>query len=75
VVAEAFSSYGRMLEAWARRMQGELQRRFDAQADGYRAHLDRVTGGGAATSQEKETIRRDLNSLKVSDAQVEALGR
>ena len=75
VVAEAFSSYGRMLEAWARRMQGELQRRFDAQADGYRAHLDRVMGGGAATSQEKETIRRDLNNLKVSDARIEALGR
>jgi GTP-binding protein EngB required for normal cell division len=75
MVAEAFSSYGRMLEAWARRMQGELQRRFDAQADAYRAHLDRVTGGRATTPQEKETIQRDLNSLKVSDARIEALGR
>jgi len=75
MVAEAFSSYGRMLEAWARRMQGELQRRFDAQADAYRAHLDRVLGGRATTPQEKETIQRDLNRLKVPDARVEALGR
>jgi GTP-binding protein EngB required for normal cell division len=56
-VAEAFSSYGRMLEAWTRRMLAELQRRFDAHADGYRAHLDRITAQAGATPLEKETIQ------------------
>jgi hypothetical protein len=62
-VTEAFSSYGRMLEAWTRRMLAELQRRFDAHADGYRAHLDRITAQGGATPLEKETIQRDLDIL------------
>lgn len=70
-VAEAFSSYGRMLEAWARRIQAELHRRFDARADAYRAHLDRTMAGADATPQEKETIRRDLEDLAGSHPQVE----
>ena len=67
-VAEAFSSYGRMLEAWTRRMLAELQRRFDAHADGYRAHLDRITAQAEATPLEKETIRRDLDTLTQPEA-------
>jgi hypothetical protein len=46
-----------MLEAWTRRMLAELQRRFDAHADGYRAHLDRITAQAGATPLEKETIQ------------------
>jgi GTP-binding protein EngB required for normal cell division len=67
-VAEAFSSYGRMLEAWTRRMLADLQRRFDAHADGYRAHLDRITAQAGATPLEKETIRRDLDTLTQPEA-------
>jgi GTP-binding protein EngB required for normal cell division len=67
-VTEAFSSYGRMLEAWTRRMLAELQRRFDAHADGYRAHLDRITAQGGATPLEKETIQRDLDILAQREA-------
>jgi GTP-binding protein EngB required for normal cell division len=67
-VTEAFSSYGRMLEAWTRRMLAELQRRFDAHADGYRAHLDRITALGGATPLEKETIQRDLDILAQREA-------
>jgi len=62
-VSEAFSSYGRMLEAWSRRMLAELQGRFDAHADTYRAYLDRLTAEGAATPLERETIQRDLDSI------------
>jgi GTP-binding protein EngB required for normal cell division len=62
-VGEAFSSYGKMLEAWTRRMLVELQWRFDAHADTYRAYLERMTGGGGLTSAEKETIQRDLDSV------------
>jgi GTP-binding protein EngB required for normal cell division len=73
-VEESFSSYGRMLEAWARRIQAELQRRFDVYADTYRAHLDHMTVGGGATPQEKDGIQRDLASLTGSGSKVEVLG-
>ena len=67
-VTEAFSSYGSMLEAWTRRMLAEFERRFDAHADGYRAHLDRITAQGGATPLEKETIQRDLDILARPEA-------
>jgi hypothetical protein len=57
-----------MLEAWTRRMLAELQRRFDAHADGYRAHLDRITAHGGATPLEKETIQRDLDIITQPEA-------
>jgi hypothetical protein len=53
---------------WTRRMLAELQRRFDAHADGYRAHLDRITAQGGATPLEKETIQRDLDILAQREA-------
>jgi GTP-binding protein EngB required for normal cell division len=74
-VTEAFYSYGRMLEAWTRRTLAELQRRFDAHADGYRAHLDRITAQGGATPLEKETIRRDLSDLMRAESRVEVTGK
>jgi len=45
-------------------MLADLQRRFDAHADGYRAQLDRITAQAGATPLEKETIRRDLDTLR-----------
>ncbi|MBI4906386.1 MAG: dynamin family protein [Acidobacteria bacterium] len=41
-VHEAFSSHGRLLEAWLRRTLLTLQHRFDMYADGYRAQLGRI---------------------------------
>jgi hypothetical protein len=62
-VDEAFHSHGRMLESWSRRTLAELQRQFDAHADGYRAQLERLSGAGEAGPEETEAIRRDLNAL------------
>ena len=62
-LSEAFHSYGRLLESWSRRTLGELQRQFEAHADGYRAQLERLTGMGTTTSDEILAIRRDLNLL------------
>ena len=62
-VDEAFQWYGRMLESWSRRTLTELHRQFDAHADGYRAQIERLTGGGEAGPQETEAIRRDLDTL------------
>lgn len=62
-IIEAFHSYGRLLESWSRRTLDELRRQFEAHADGYRAQLERLTGSGTVSSNEIETIRRDLNLL------------
>ena len=56
-VDEAFQRYGRMLESWSRRTLAELHRQFDAHADGYRAQLERLTGGGEAGPEETEAIQ------------------
>jgi GTP-binding protein EngB required for normal cell division len=65
-VAEAFSSYGKMLEAWTRRMLADLQRHFEARADTYRAHLRGLAASGSAPTAkgaEKEALERDLDRL------------
>jgi GTP-binding protein EngB required for normal cell division len=70
-VAEAFSSFGSLLDAWARRALTELQLRFDSHADGYRAHLDRLTVSGGGSDTDAARIRRDLDSLVRADAAAE----
>jgi len=49
-----------MLGSWVHRTLGELQRRFDAQADTYRAQLGRLTEEGTVGAEEVAAIRRDL---------------
>ena len=62
-VDEAFHRYGRLMESWSRRTLAELHRQFDAHADGYRAQIQRLTGGSDTGREESEKIRRDLESL------------
>ena len=71
--SEAFSSFAKILDAWARRTLSELQLRFEAQADAYRAHLNRIATVGQVSENEKSAIERDLALLSESaaDARVE----
>lgn len=62
-VSEVFSSFGSLLDAWARRALSDLQLRFDSHADGYRAHLDRLTASEGGSDADDVRIRRDLDSL------------
>jgi GTP-binding protein EngB required for normal cell division len=62
-VSKAFSGFGRRLDAWVGRILTDLQLRFDIHADGYRAHLDRLTAGGQVSEAEEISIRRDLEQL------------
>jgi GTP-binding protein EngB required for normal cell division len=62
-VAKAFERYGRMLQSWSRRTLAELHRQFDAHADGYRAQLKRLAGGGGVGPEETDAIRRDLATI------------
>lgn len=62
-VSTAFYNFSKMLDAWARRALNELQLRFDAQADRYRAHLHRLTESRALSEAEEISLRRDLDQL------------
>jgi GTP-binding protein EngB required for normal cell division len=70
-VSEAFSSFGSLLDAWARRILSDLQLRFDSHADVYRAHLDRLTVSGGSSETDEAGIRLDLDSLASADAAAE----
>jgi len=62
-VEEAFSSLGKMLDSWARRILSELQLRFETHADRYRAHLNRMSVHANVSSVVRDAILRDLTSL------------
>jgi GTP-binding protein EngB required for normal cell division len=63
-VAEAFSSFGSVLDAWARRTLIELQLGFESHADGYRAHLDRMKKRGQISNDAAEAMEKDLALLE-----------
>jgi GTP-binding protein EngB required for normal cell division len=62
-LSEAFSTYGRLVEHWVRRVLAELQSAFDSSADAYRAQLARLIGQGTVTAEERQAILDDLASL------------
>ncbi len=62
-LSRRFYNFGRMLDAWAQRVLADLQHRFDAHADGYRAHLHRVSAIDRLSEAEAVSIRRDLKRL------------
>jgi hypothetical protein len=62
-VDEAFQNYGRLLESWVRRTLAELRRQFEANADEYRARLERLSGARGLEALEGEGVRQSLNAL------------
>jgi hypothetical protein len=64
-VSEAFSTFGSILDAWARRTLSEMQLRFETPAESYRAHLDRIGARGKISVDEISVIERDLALLSV----------
>lgn len=62
-LSQAFYNFGRMLDAWSQRTLSKLQLRFDADADGYRAHLHRLSATDRVSEAEAVSIRRDLQQL------------
>lgn len=63
IVVEAFSVYGRLMRAWVTSTLYEMQHRFNAQADAYRAQLDRRLFDGETSDEEAERLRLDLEEL------------
>ena len=68
-VSEAFLSYRRLLQAWARKAIAGMQARFDSHADTYRAQLDRLLGPSEASPEAAEAIRRDLADIRFEPSQ------
>jgi GTP-binding protein EngB required for normal cell division len=64
------SAYRALLRNWSERTLGQIQRRFDAYANGYRAQIERLLGNQLPGNQEmrsgqdEDNIRRDLESLE-----------
>ena len=61
-IKETFSTYGSMLDAWSRRIAGELQLRFNSYADAHRARLSRLSAG--STNEDVPSIRAALQDLR-----------
>jgi GTP-binding protein EngB required for normal cell division len=61
----SLSAYRALLCDWSERTLGQVQRRFDAYANSYRAQVERLLGNAEMrTGQDEDTIRRDLESLE-----------
>jgi hypothetical protein len=65
-IADAVGIYARVLQAWVRKTFAELQEQFDSYADGYRAHLDRLTADRPEAEDER-ALRDDLASLAAAE--------
>jgi GTP-binding protein EngB required for normal cell division len=67
-VLRALSSYRQLAYEWSDRVVGQVQRRFDAYANDYRAQLERMVGSQELSSEQEQTIRRSLDTLRESHA-------
>jgi GTP-binding protein EngB required for normal cell division len=67
-ILRALSAYRQLACDWSDRAVIQVQRRFDAYANGYRAQLERMVGSHELSSEQEQTIRRSLNTLRESQA-------
>ena len=64
-LTRSLSAYRALLYDWSDRTLGQVQRRFDAYANSYRAQVERSLGSQEMrTGQDEDSIRRDLESLE-----------
>lgn len=63
-LAKSLSAYHALLYDWSQRTLGQIQRRFDAYANSYRAQVERLVGSHASPAGEKAAIVRDLEGLE-----------
>jgi hypothetical protein len=62
-LSQAFTTHARLVENWARGALAELQLRFDASADAYRAQVARLMSHGSVGPEERQAILDDLVRL------------
>ena len=62
-LTKSLSAYHALLYDWSERTLGQIQRRFDAYANSYRAQVERLVGDHVSPAEQESTIRRDLEGL------------
>ncbi|MFZ0952539.1 MAG: dynamin family protein [Candidatus Sulfotelmatobacter sp.] len=63
-LTKSLSAYHALLYDWSERTLGQIQRRFDAYANSYRAQVERLVGDHVSPAEQESTIRRDLEGLE-----------
>ena len=63
-LTKSLSAYHALLYDWSERTLGQIQRRFDAYANGYRAQVESLVGDHVSPAEQEGTIRRDLEGLE-----------
>jgi GTP-binding protein EngB required for normal cell division len=64
-VDESIAVYARVIQSWVREIFTELQERFDAYADAYRAQLGRLASSISESVDDEQAIRDDLAALEI----------
>jgi hypothetical protein len=59
----SLAAYHALLYDWSERTLNQIQRRFEAYADNYRAQIERLVGDHSPASERHAEIRRDLEIL------------
>jgi GTP-binding protein EngB required for normal cell division len=67
-LTRSLSSYRASLHDWSERTLGQIQRRFDAYANSYRAQVERSLGNQELGTGQEDIIRRDLEALERTPA-------
>jgi GTP-binding protein EngB required for normal cell division len=65
-LSSSLSAYRALLHDWAERILTQIQRRFDAYANSYRAQVERSVGAQDIVPEQEELIRRDLEAVEAS---------
>jgi GTP-binding protein EngB required for normal cell division len=68
-LARSLSAYRALLYDWSERTLGQVQRRFDAYANSYRAQVERSLRGQEWPPDQADVIRRDLELLESAPAE------
>jgi hypothetical protein len=63
-LTESLCAYGALRYDWSERTLAQIQRRFDAYANSYRAQVDRLLGKQEAPGEQEGFILRDLELLE-----------
>ncbi len=69
-LTRSLSAYRALLYDWSQRTLGQIQRRFDAHANSYRAQVERSLGNQELrTGHDEDIIRHDLEALESAPAE------
>ncbi|MFZ0957112.1 MAG: dynamin family protein [Candidatus Sulfotelmatobacter sp.] len=63
-LTKSLSAYHALLYDWSERTLAQIQRRFDAYANGYRAQAEGLVGDHVSPAEQESAIRRDLEDLE-----------